>query len=45
MNFNGLVLVIEDYGLLLWELNVIVCYLSVCYVLGMLYVEDLMECV
>lgn len=45
MNFNGLVLVIEDYGLLLWEFNIIVCYLVVCYLFGMLYLEDVVECV
>lgn len=40
MNPNGLVPVIEDHGLPLWESNAIVRYLSARYALGTLYLED-----
>ncbi len=40
MNPNGLVPVIEDHGLPLWESNAIVRYLSARYALGTLYPED-----
>lgn len=43
MNPNGLVPVIEDHGLPLWESNTIVRYLSARYSLGTLYAEDPME--
>ncbi|WP_375069139.1 glutathione S-transferase family protein [Stenotrophomonas lactitubi] len=43
MNPNGLVPVIEDHGLPLWESNTIVRYLSARYSLGTLYAEDAME--
>ena len=43
MNPNGLVPVIEDHGLPLWESNTIVRYLSARYALGTLYAEDPME--
>jgi glutathione S-transferase len=43
MNPNGLVPVIEDHGLPLWESNAIVRYLSARYALGTLYAEDPME--
>jgi len=42
MNPNGLVPVIEDQGLPLWESNTIVRYLSARYALGTLYPEDAM---
>ncbi len=40
MNPNGLVPVIEDQGLPLWESNTIVRYLCARYALGTLYPED-----
>jgi len=40
MNPNGLVPVIEDHGLTVWESNAIVRYLSARYALGTLYLED-----
>ncbi|MGH8433868.1 MAG: glutathione S-transferase family protein [Pseudomonas sp.] len=40
MNPNGLVPVIEDEGLVLWESNAIVRYLSARYAEGVLYPED-----
>lgn len=40
MNPNGLVPVIEDHGLPLWESNAIVRYLSARYALGTLYDES-----
>ncbi|WP_349985935.1 glutathione S-transferase [Stenotrophomonas sp. WHRI 8082] len=40
MNPNGLVPVIEDHGLPLWESNAIVRYLSARYALGSLYDES-----
>lgn len=40
MNPNGLVPVIEDNGLPVWESNAIVRYLSARYALGTLYPED-----
>ncbi|KRG85725.1 MULTISPECIES: glutathione S-transferase family protein [Stenotrophomonas] len=40
MNPNGLVPVIEDHGLPVWESNAIVRYLSARYALGTLYPED-----
>ena len=43
MNPNGLVPVIEDQGLPLWESNTIVRYLSARYALGTLYPEDAMQ--
>ncbi|MEN5424943.1 glutathione S-transferase family protein [Stenotrophomonas pennii] len=43
MNPNGLVPVIEDNGLPLWESNAIVRYLSARYALGTLYPEDAAE--
>ncbi|HCQ47719.1 MAG TPA: glutathione S-transferase [Achromobacter sp.] len=42
MNPNGLVPVIEDQGLPLWESNTIVRYLCARYALGTLYPEDAM---
>jgi len=43
MNPNGLVPVIEDNGLPLWESNAIVRYLSARYALGTLYPQDAAE--
>ncbi len=43
MNPNGLVPVIQDQGLPLWESNAIVRYLSARYALGSLYAEDPMQ--
>lgn len=43
MNPNGLVPVIEDHGLPLWESNTIVRYLAARYALGALYPEDVVE--
>lgn len=43
MNPNGLVPVIQDHGLPLWESNAIVRYLSARYALGSLYAEDPMQ--
>ncbi len=43
MNPNGLVPVIEDHGLPLWESNAIVRYLSARYALGTLYPEDVVQ--
>ncbi len=43
MNPNGLVPVIEDNGLPVWESNAIVRYLSARYALGVLYPEDVAE--
>src|SRR5690606_30291859 len=43
MNPNGLVPVIEDHGLPLWESNTIVRYLSARYALGTLYPEDVVQ--
>jgi len=40
MNPNGLVPVIEDHGLTVWESNAIVRYLSARYAQGTLYLED-----
>jgi glutathione S-transferase len=40
MNPNGLVPLIEDHGLPLWESNTIVRYLAARYALGTLYPED-----
>jgi len=40
LNPNGLVPLIEDRGLELWESNVIVRYLSARYALGTLYLAD-----
>lgn len=43
MNPNGLVPVIEDHGLPLWESNTIVRYLSARYALGTLYPDDVLQ--
>ncbi len=43
LNPNGLVPVIEDHGLPLWESNAIVRYLSARYALGTLYPVDVAE--
>lgn len=40
MNPNGLVPVIEDQGLVLWESNAIVRYLAARYAAGVLYAHD-----
>lgn len=43
LNPNGLVPVIEDHGLPLWESNAIVRYLAARYALGTLYPVDVAE--
>lgn len=43
LNPNGLVPVIEDHGLPLWESNAIVRYLAARYALGKLYPVDVAE--
>ena len=43
MNPNGLVPVIEDHGLPLWESNAIVRYLSARYALGTLYADTISQ--
>lgn len=43
MNPNGLIPVIEDHGLPVWESNTIVRYLAARYALGSLYPEGLQQ--